>query len=102
MDDQVRAAVLTLQQGNSSFLVTELFQNVPSLPSNYITVPHYRYVFFWGEGCTAFIRSSKNSLSLKRSIRTTNLELREMDIFEGKVLRLSYGKPAMGYAFLFD
>lgn len=35
--------------GNPSLLVTELFQNVPWLPSKCVTVQHFRYMCFSGE-----------------------------------------------------
>lgn len=45
---------------------------------------------FLGRGDAAFVKSPKDSLSLRRSIRTTNLEWRDMHTFEERILRLCY------------
>lgn len=54
---------------------------------------------FLGERAATCLRSSKGSLSLERSERTTDLERREMDIFKEQVSRLSDRKQALGCHF---
>lgn len=87
-------ATIRQRAGNSA-----RFQNVPWLPNSCIPLsPHRDMCFSGGEGCHC-LRSSKGSLSLERSERTTDLERREMDIFKEKVSRLSDRKQALGCHF---